>query len=106
MRAESGNEHEEGAGWRLSLLALSTLMYFPYSTETHIAKRGKAGGSGGCTACVCVLDRGKRGGYWRERQRERGSHINCCVRTLVSCCKRRRRRRFLSRRTLTFVSDI
>lgn len=84
MRAESGNEHEEGAGWRLSLLALSTLMYFPYSTETHIAKRGKAGGSGGCTACVCVLDRGKRGGYWREREREREARISTAVFVLWS----------------------
>lgn len=55
-REDRGVEESSGKR-RLSLLALSTLMYFPYSTETHIAKRGRAGALVGAQL-VCVLDRG------------------------------------------------
>lgn len=103
MRAESGSEDEEGAGWRLSLLALSTLMYFPYSTETHIAKRGKTRGSGGCTACV----RAGQGGDEGKRILEREARISTAVFVLWSVVVTGEDDVvFLSRRTLTFVSDI
>lgn len=82
MRAETGREdrgvEESGGEGRLSLLALSTLMYFPYSTETHIAKRGRAGALVGAQL-VCVLDRGE----W-EGSMERKARISTAVFVLWS----------------------
>lgn len=103
MRAETGREDrgvDESGGKAVAVGSVYFDVFSIFHRDAHCKER-QGRGTGGCTACVRAGQRGMGGVHGGK-----GSHINCCVRTLVSCKRRRRRRRFLSRRTLTFVSDI